>query len=185
MIKLFEKKQQKKQDDEASKSGAKAKTTPGQIRAQKDVNDLSTSPSVVVDFPNPNDIMHFKVTVTPEEGYYRGGSFLFNIAVPDQYPHEAPKVKCETKVYHPNIDYEGSVCLNILREDWKPVLSLNAVIIGLQHLFLEPNAGDPLNKPAAELLINNRTQFINNIKRSMQGYSVDGQNFPPQPGYKG
>jgi hypothetical protein len=38
------------------------------------------------------------------------------------------------------------VCLNILREDWKPVLNLNAVMVGLQYLFLEPNADDPLNK---------------------------------------
>jgi ubiquitin-conjugating enzyme E2 M len=36
--------------------------------------------------------------------------------------------------------------LNILREDWKPVLSLQAVLVGLQYLFLEPNADDPLNK---------------------------------------
>ena len=38
------------------------------------------------------------------------------------------------------------MCLNILREDWKPVLNLNAVMVGLQYLFLEPNADDPLNK---------------------------------------
>ena len=41
---------------------------------------------------------------------------------------------------------EGNVCLNILREDWKPVLNLNSVMVGLQYLFLEPNADDPLNK---------------------------------------
>ncbi|KAL8954812.1 MAG: hypothetical protein Q9183_006919, partial [Haloplaca sp. 2 TL-2023] len=41
-------------------------------------------------------------------------------------------VKCTQKIYHPNIDLEGNVCLNILREDWKPVLNLNAVIVGLQ-----------------------------------------------------
>ena len=40
------------------------------------------------------------------------------------------------QVYHPNIDLEGNVCLNILREDWKPVLSINSVIYGLQYLFL-------------------------------------------------
>lgn len=53
------------------------------------------------------------------------------------------------QIYHPNIDLEGNVCLNILREDWKPVLNLNAVIIGMQFLFLEPNADDPLNKGAS------------------------------------
>ena len=45
-------------------------------------------------------------------------------------------MKCETQVYHPNIDLEGNVCLNILREDWKPVLTINAVVYGLQYLFL-------------------------------------------------
>jgi ubiquitin-protein ligase len=44
------------------------------------------------------------------------------------------------------VDLEGNVCLNILREDWKPVLNLNSVMVGLQYLFLEPNADDPLNK---------------------------------------
>ncbi len=42
--------------------------------------------------------------------------------------------------------WRGNVCLNILREDWKPVLNLNSVMVGLQYLFLEPNADDPLNK---------------------------------------
>lgn len=50
------------------------------------------------------------------------------------------------KIYHPNIDLEGNVCLNILREDWKPVLSLQSIVVGLQFLFLEPNPDDPLNK---------------------------------------
>lgn len=40
------------------------------------------------------------------------------------------------QVYHPNIDLEGNICLNILREDWKPVLSISSVIYGLQFLFL-------------------------------------------------
>ena len=40
------------------------------------------------------------------------------------------------QVYHPNIDLEGKICLNILREDWKPVLSISSVVYGLQFLFL-------------------------------------------------
>ncbi|KAM3822422.1 NEDD8-conjugating enzyme Ubc12 isoform 3-T4 [Vipera latastei] len=85
------------------------------------------------------------------------------------YPHDPPKVKCETMVYHPNIDLEGNVCLNILREDWKPVLTINSIIYGLQYLFLEPNPEDPLNKEAAEVLQNNRRLFEQNVQRSMRG----------------
>lgn len=66
---------------------------------------------------------------------YKGGSFNFTFAINQNFPHEPPKVKCTQKIYHPNIDLEGNVCLNILREDWKPVLNLNAVIVGLQVCF--------------------------------------------------
>ena len=94
---------------------------------------------------------------------------MFNFKVGLNYPHEAPKVKCETRVYHPNIDLEGNVCLNILCEDWKPVLTVNSVIYGVQFLFLEPNPEDPLNKEAAEVLQNNKRLFEQNVYKSMRG----------------
>lgn len=84
------------------------------------------------DFPNPDDILHFILTIDPDEGMYKGGTFTFDFNINQNFPHEPPKVQCREKIYHPNIDLEGKVCLNILREDWKPVLNLNAVIVGLQ-----------------------------------------------------
>lgn len=78
------------------------------------------------------------------------------------------------QIYHPNVDLEGNVCLNILREDWKPVLNLNSIMVGLQYLFLEPNADDPLNKEAAEDLRKDRNHFASNVKRSLTGGAVKG-----------
>lgn len=94
---------------------------------------------------------------------------MFNFKVGPNYPHEPPKVKCETQVYHPNIDQQGNVCLNILREDWKPVLTINSIVYGLQYLFLEPNAEDPLNKEAAEVLTSNRRLFEQNVQKAIRG----------------
>jgi ubiquitin-protein ligase len=85
-----------------------------------------------MNFPNPDDILNFTLTIEPDEGMYKGGAFHFNFSVNQNFPHDPPKVKCTQKIYHPNIDLEGNVCLNILREDWKPVLNLNAVIVGMQ-----------------------------------------------------
>lgn len=148
------------------------------------------------DFPDPDDILNFTLTIEPDEGMYKGGRFLFNFAINQNFPHDPPKVKCTQKIYHPNIDLEGNVCLNILREDWKPVLNLNAVIVGLQviwrpfgarwksckliiwqFLFLEPNASDPLNKEAAEDLRSNRDGFKRNVRNAMAGGPVKNITF--------
>lgn len=126
------------------------------------------------EFPDPDDILNFILTITPDEGLYRGGKFTFTFAINQNFPHEPPKVRCREKIYHPNIDLEGKVCLNILREDWKPVLNLNAVIVGLQFLFLEPNPSDPLNKEAADDLRQNREGFKRNVRASMSGGTVKG-----------
>ncbi|RXK36302.1 NEDD8-conjugating enzyme UBC12 [Tremella mesenterica] len=108
---------------------------------------------------------------------YKGGQFHFTFVINPNYPHDPPKVRCTQKIYHPNLDLEGNVCLNILREDWKPVLNLSSVMIGLQYLFLEPNPDDPLNKEAAEDLRRSRDAFIQNVKVSMRGGSVRGETF--------
>ncbi|KAI7847986.1 ubiquitin-conjugating enzyme/RWD-like protein [Circinella umbellata] len=127
-----------------------------------------------LDFPDAADILHFNVSITPDEGLYRGGRFTFTFSINNNYPHEPPKVHCTQKIYHPNIDLEGNICLNILREDWKPVLSLHSVLVGLQYLFLEPNADDPLNKEAAEDLRQNRKGFETNVELSLAGGALKG-----------
>lgn len=97
-----------------------------------DLSELSLGSTMRTDFPNPDDILNFTLIIEPDEGMYKMGTFNFSFAINQNFPHDPPKVKCMQKIYHPNIDLEGNVCLNILREDWKPVLNLNAVIVGLQ-----------------------------------------------------
>jgi ubiquitin-conjugating enzyme E2 M len=87
-----------------------------------------------VEFPNPNDLTVFNVTVAPDSGCWSGAKYLFSFNIPPTYPHDPPKVHCMNKIYHPNINLEGNVCLNILRDDWKPVLDTNAVIYGKKSL---------------------------------------------------
>ena len=144
---------------------------------QKDLSELSLGSTMRIDFPDPDDILNFTLTIEPDEGMYRDGHFTFKFHINANFPHDPPKVECQQKIYHPNIDLEGKVCLNILREDWKPVLNLNAVIVGLQFLFLEPNASDPLNKEAAEDLRGHREMFKRNVRTAMAGGAVRNERF--------
>lgn len=142
-----------------------------------DLNDLTLPKTCKLETPDTDDLLNFKIHISPDEGYYKGGTFTFSFKVNSNYPHEAPKVKCETMVYHPNIDLDGNVCLNILREDWKPVLTISSIVYGLQYLFLEPNPEDPLNKDAADVLQHNRKQFEANVRRAMSGGTVGNTYF--------
>lgn len=117
---------------------------------------------------------NFEITIKPDEGYYSNGEFKFSLIINNNFPIEPPKVKCLNKIYHPNIDLEGNICLNILREDWSPVLNLNSILVGLLFLFLEPNPNDPLNKESANVLIKDKALFKRYVTGSMHGGVLDG-----------
>ncbi len=134
MLNLFSLKDGKKEAD--GHGHGKKKATAAQLRITKDINELELPKTCNTEFPDPDDLLNFRLIISPDEGFYRYGRFTFNFKIGPNYPHEPPKVKCMNKVYHPNIDLEGNVCLNILREDWKPVLTINAIVYGLQYLFL-------------------------------------------------
>jgi len=161
-----------------TKTGKTQRTSPAELRAQKDVSEMDPIPGTKVMFPDSNNIMKFEVTIKPSDGLYNGATFQFAVEIPNSYPYDPPKVLCQTMVYHPNIDWEGKVCLNILRQEWMPVLSLGSVIFGLMTLFLEPNADDPLNKEAAQLMLDKPSEFQRNVRESLRGGHVAGRKFP-------
>lgn len=74
--------------------------------------------------------------------------------------------------------WQGNVCLNILRADWKPILDINAVIYGLIYLFYEPNPDDPLNREAADLYRNDSRQFERLVQQTLRGGVYQGVQFP-------
>lgn len=185
MIKIFGPKQgarheEEKKAQEEGKSSGPRRQTAGEIRLSKEMNELDLPDNVVIDFPDEAVITTFNInlSVIEQSSLWAGAQYNFTFTVSASYPHEPPKVHCNTKVYHPNIDLLGNVCLNILRKDWKPVLCISAVILGLNFLFLEPNPEDPLNHEAAALQRDNYAQFCDNVRRSLRGQNVSGESFP-------
>ena len=142
------------------------------LRLQKDIQELDGGDVAKVTFPDSSNLKMMNCSITPNEGFWLGATYNFTIDVPDDYPHKAPTCTLKEKIYHPNIDLEGNVCLNILREDWKPVLDINAVIYGLIFLLGMPNGDDPLNKDAARHFRENPTSFKASVRESLKGGSV-------------
>lgn len=71
----------------------------------------------------------------PPESPYQGGVFFLTIHFPTDYPFKPPKVAFTTRIYHPNINSNGSICLDILRSQWSPALTISKGIFLLNIIF--------------------------------------------------
>ncbi|NP_001085021.1 NEDD8-conjugating enzyme UBE2F [Xenopus laevis] len=131
-----------------------------------------------VNFPDPNKLHYFHLTVSPDESYYQGGRFQFEIEVPDAYNMVPPKVKCLTRIWHPNITETGEICLSLLREHsidgtgWAPTRTLKDVVWGLNSLFTDLlNFDDPLNIEAAEHHLRDKDEYRNKVEDYIKRYA--------------
>ncbi|KAI0222163.1 NEDD8-conjugating enzyme UBE2F, partial [Lamellibrachia satsuma] len=110
-----------------------------------------------VHFDDPNKLHQFTLTISPDMGYWLAGKFVFSIEVLEDYNILPPKVRCLTRIWHPNITEDGEVCLSLLRQNsldsmgWAPTRRLKDVVWGLNSLFSDLlNFDDPLNVAASE-----------------------------------
>uniref|UniRef100_A0A7I4AU78 UBC core domain-containing protein n=1 Tax=Physcomitrium patens TaxID=3218 RepID=A0A7I4AU78_PHYPA len=111
-------------------------------RILKELKDLQKDPPTSCSAgPVAEDMFHWQATIMgPPDSPYAGGVFLVTIHFPPDYPFKPPKVAFRTKVFHPNINSNGSICLDILKEQWSPALTISKVrwlYTSLELLFRE------------------------------------------------
>ena len=138
---------------------SKKKASMAQIRLATDFQDLGSLEGAQVKVPDPKNLQHFLVRIIPSRGIWENNNFDFEFTCSDNFPFERPHVICKTRVWHPNIEETGAVCLDLLRESYTPVLSISHIIAGLQFLFDEPNPYSPLNETAASEYLSNLNAF--------------------------
>ncbi|XP_034942802.1 NEDD8-conjugating enzyme UBE2F-like [Chelonus insularis] len=146
----------------------------------KEVQEMEqTLPSTCqVQFDDPHRLHEFTLIIVPDESYWLGGKFYFNIHIPEEYNMTPPKVKCLTKLWHPNINLDGEVCLSILRQSsidgmgWAPTRKLKDIVWGLNSLFTDLlNFDDPLNRDAAELFLKDKELFRSKVHEYVTQYA--------------
>lgn len=86
------------------------------------------------------------------EGSIYAGAHDFVLEFPEEYPFRSPRLLCRTRVFHPNIDGDGRVCLRVLREGWMPTYTVSSVVASLCWVFSSPSGEDALNTEAGRLL---------------------------------
>merc|ERR1711908_138505 len=115
--------------------------------------------------PYEENLRYFNVIVAgPDDSPYQGGIFKLELFLPSEYPMVPPKVRFLTKIYHPNIDKLGRICLDILKDKWSPALQIRTVLLSIQALLSAPNPDDPLANDVAELWKTNEPQAMANAR---------------------
>ncbi|KAJ8422038.1 hypothetical protein Cgig2_026426 [Carnegiea gigantea] len=123
-------------------------------RVQKELQECNkdTKLSGISIQPEADSLSHLMGTIAgPVDSPYEGGTFLIDIVLPDGYPFQPPKMKFLTKVWHPNISSQsGAICLDILKNQWSPALTLKTALLSVQALLSAPEPDDPQDAVVAQ-----------------------------------
>ena len=128
------------------------------------------------------------ILVGPPDSPYQDGIFFIQFRIPPDYPFLPPKCRALTKIYHPNIDSRGEVCMDILKEEWQPVWSLWDLLLAIQALLQSPNEKDFSVEEVASLRKSDRRQFEANARSWTELYAKGdwpepsklGREWPPE-----
>ena len=133
----------------------------GLIRLRKELEQIKNNPDTnCTASPCDENLFKWKAQIYGPEGTpYYGGIFNLDILFPTEYPFKPPKIHFKTKVYHPNINSVGSICLDILKDKWSPALTISKVLISICSLLNDPNPDDPLELDIANEYKTNYDKF--------------------------
>ena len=132
---------------------------------KSNLNQISAGPI------NDNLFVWQAILVGPEKSLYENGVFKLLINFPDNYPFKPPKIEFLTKIYHPNINSKGQICIDILKSSWSPALTISKILLSISSLLNEPNFDDPLEPEIANLYKSNKEQYKKNVLDFVKKYS--------------
>merc|ERR1712233_273489 len=124
--------------------------------------------------PHEDNLRYFDVMISgPAQSPYEGGCYKLELFLPEEYPMCPPKVRFLTKIYHPNIDKLGRICLDILKTKWSPALQIRTVLLSIQALLSAPNPEDPLANDVADHWKTNEKSAIETARQWTAKWAMD------------
>ena len=126
-----------------------------QYEHKKFVQEPASSKMRAGPIDESNVLVWWAIIVGPTATPYEGGVFHIKIDFPTEYPFKLPKLRFETKVFHPNISRKGTVCVDISRNEWSPALTTAKVLLSVSSLLVSPNPEDPVDAESAHLYVEN------------------------------
>lgn len=135
-------------------------------RIKSELREIAAAPPVGISAcPLGESLFTWIATIWgPAGSHYDGGRFRLKIKFPEEYPLKPPNAAFIDDCFHPNVSEQGSICLDVLKEAWSPVMSVRTVLLSIQSLLGEPNPDDPFNSRAAKLYQENLPAFVQRVR---------------------
>ncbi|XP_011209108.1 ubiquitin-conjugating enzyme E2 E1 isoform X2 [Bactrocera dorsalis] len=129
-------------------------------RIQKELAEITLDPPPNCSAgPKGDNLYEWVSTILgPPGSVYEGGVFFLDIHFSPEYPFKPPKVTFRTRIYHCNINSQGVICLDILKDNWSPALTISKVLLSICSLLTDCNPADPLVGSIATQYLQNRDE---------------------------
>jgi ubiquitin-conjugating enzyme E2 D/E len=122
--------------------------------------------------PKGNDMLQLEAKIVgPDNSPYADHIFTLDIHMPTDFPFKPPKVKFNTRVYHPSIKDDGSICLEVLGEKWTPNLSLVTILLQIIELLADPSTENPVVPAIAQQILKNPQEFYDTARMYTKKYA--------------
>ncbi|KAL8528311.1 hypothetical protein ACS0TY_005934 [Phlomoides rotata] len=151
-------------------------STPTRKRLMRDFKRLQHDPPAGISgAPYDDNIMLWNAVIFgPDDTPWDGGTFKLTLQFSEDYPNKAPVVRFISRMFHPNIYADGSICLDILQNQWSPIYDVAAILTSIQSLLYDPNPNSPANSEAARLYSENKREYNRKVREIVeQSWTAD------------
>ncbi|KAH7833608.1 hypothetical protein Vadar_008057 [Vaccinium darrowii] len=151
-------------------------STPARKRLMRDFKRLQQDPPAGISgAPQDNNIMLWNAVIFgPDDTPWDGGTFKLTLQFSEDYPNKPPTVRFVSRMFHPNIYADGSICLDILQNQWSPIYDVAAILTSIQSLLCDPNPNSPANSEAARMFSENKREYNRRVREIVeQSWTAD------------
>lgn len=139
------------------------------VRIQRDLNNLLNDPvqNCVIKLDKNDLLTNWIISMDgPSDSIYQDKKIKLVLTFNECYPFKPPTATFLSKIYHPNVGDDGSICIDNLKKQWTPAFTVSIILLTINSLLTDPNPEDPLNAEAAKL-----------YKKNIKEYETKAKNF--------